>query len=228
MVRTNQIPLDLKHPVSFDLTDYVVSSSNADAYHFVEEWPQSGAHFGAIVGPRGAGKSHLLRGWAQTASAQELVPDADLSSLATGRHYFIDDVNQLAKGNVHAYSDSFLFHAFNWAKEKKAHILVTDIDPPTQWRRKLPDLRSRMGTVPIASIHQPDDDLIKVLLIKLFSDRQLQVNIEVVDYIVGRMPRSFAATVLLADSMDRLALAERRKITKPLAKRCLDELEDLP
>ncbi len=224
MAKISQIPLELGHPVSFDLGDYVVSSSNSEAYKFVEEWVNMDAHFGAIVGPSGSGKSHLLRGWAAANKAEELLPDMDLSGLKSGRLYFLDDVNQRSEGDSLTYDDLFLFHAFNWAKEKSSKILVSAMVPPTKWPRALPDLKSRLSLIPVATIYQPDDDLLKFVLIKLFSDRQLHVNIEVIDYILKHMPRSFSSAVELANSMDRLALAEQRRITIPLAKRCLKTL----
>lgn len=224
MAKINQIPLELRYPVSFDLGDYVVSSSNSDAYKFVDGWADMDAHFGAIVGQAGSGKSHLIHGWAAANKAEELLPDTDLSDLKSGQLYFLDDVNQRIDERTLAYDDLFLFHAFNWAKEKSSKILVSDTLPPTKWPRTLPDLKSRLSLVPVATIHQPDEDLLKFVLIKMFSDRQLHVNIEVINYIIKQMPRSFSSAVELANSMDKLALAEQRRITIPLAKRCLETL----
>ena len=219
-----QIPLDLTQPESFDLSDYVVSSCNADAVQFLELWPASEFHFAALVGPSGSGKTHLLKGWALENGAKEISPDAGFSAVEAGGSYIIDDVDQLATDGAFTYSDTFLFHVYNWAREKRAKILVSASLPPTQWSRKLPDLISRMGAVPVVTIQQPDDDLLFALLFKLFSDRQLTVNTQVIHYLIGRMPRSFFAAGKIAKLMDGKALAERRKITKDLARRCLEEL----
>lgn len=224
MLRSQQIPLDLSHPVSFDLADYIVSACNADAHKFIENWASSSAHFGAIAGPEGAGKSHLLRGWAAVVGAVELLPHAEIGTLEAGQQYFIDDINQRQRDGHFAYSDDFLFHTFNWAKEKSAKVLVTDVLAPNNWARTLPDLLSRMATVPVAVLGQPDDELLKIVLVKLFSDKQLQIDMQVVDYMVARMPRSFVKARELVNAMDRTALAERRRITKNLARTCLGAL----
>lgn len=224
MVDTGQFPLDLTYPVSFDLADYIVSASNAEAYRFVENWPATNGHFGAIAGPQGSGKSHLLHGWARDVGAHVLKPQDEISRITAKQLYVIDDVNQRTNKGDFAYSDDFLFHAFNWAKEQNAKILAADVLAPARWPRNLPDLVSRLSTVPVVHINEPDDELLKVLFIKMFSDRQLQVDIEVISYLVSRMPRSFSAAIQLANEMDRMALAERRRITKVLARRCLAEM----
>lgn len=224
MRSSQQIPLELTQPESYDLADYVVSSCNADAMQFLEQWPESDFHFAAIVGPAGAGKTHLLKGWACQYSADELLPDADFSTVIEGGNYIIDDVDQLNSDGEFTYSDTFLFHLYNWAREKRANILVSASSAPNQWPRTLPDLISRLGTIPVAAIQQPDDDLLFALLFKLFSDRQLSVNVQVIRYLIGHMPRSFSAAGKIAKLMDEKALAERRKITRDLARRCLEEL----
>ncbi|MEC7028278.1 MAG: DNA replication protein, partial [Pseudomonadota bacterium] len=72
-----------------------------------------------------------------------------------------------------------------------------------------------------AAIHPPDDTLLAVLLVKLFADRQLQIGADVLNYILPRMERSFAAAYELVEAADKLALAEKRGISVPLVRRVL-------
>jgi len=224
MTSTRQIPLNLLHPVSFDLSDFIVSASNDSAFRFLATFTDSDIHFGALIGPVGCGKSHLLRGWGKERGAVTIYPNDDLSNLEAGQLYIIDDINQLSKSGEFSYADDFLFHLYNWAKEIKATVVVAADVAPSRWGRKLPDLVSRLGTVQVATIEQPDDELLLVLLVKLFSDRQLQVNIDVLNYIVGRIERSFAAARQFVDLVDKTALAEKKKITKALVRTCLETL----
>jgi chromosomal replication initiation ATPase DnaA len=50
----------------------------------------------------------------------------------------------------------------------------------------------------------------------------LRVGPEVVSYLVARIERSFDAIAATVAALDRLALAERRDITVPLAREALD------
>jgi chromosomal replication initiation ATPase DnaA len=62
------------------------------------------------------------------------------------------------------------------------------------------------------------------LLLKLFSDRQTPLDPDAVSYLVARMERSFAAARDLVRELDRLALAERKRVTVPVARRVLAAL----
>lgn len=221
MSTAHQIPLSLPHEVSYDLADFIVSRSNEDAFRFIQDWAHWPHHIIALVGPTASGKSHLAQGWASEVDAIMLSPDDEVSGLAAGGLYVLEDVNQKSAGGELLYPDTWLFHLFNWSREVGAKILVTADCPPNGWGRALPDLRSRLGTVPVSTINEPDDELLLVLLIKLFSDKQLQVNISVIHYIVARMERSFESARRLVDELDRMALAQKSKVTKALAKICL-------
>ena len=58
---------------------------------------------------------------------------------------------------------------------------------------------------------------------KLFRDRQLQVGVEVVDYVLPRMERSLSAAQALGAALDRAALAGQRPITVALARTVLTQ-----
>ncbi len=109
-----------------------------------------------------------------------------------------------------------LLHLYNTAKETDRHIMLTSINPPTRWNVGLADLRSRLNATNSIGIGPPDDALISAVLAKLFNDRQLKVDNDVVAYMLARMERSFEAARRLVREVDAVALAERRNITIPL------------
>lgn len=211
-----QIPLELPHRPSFDLSDFIVSSSNEAAFSALEMWPDWPHHAMALIGPRSSGKTHLATAWARKADAICLKADAIVETLPVGRSVLVEDAD--APGR----NEESLFHVFNWTKEQGANLLVTATTAPNRWEVSLPDLKSRLATLPVSEIEEPDDHLLMVLLVKLFSDRQLQVDLSVIDYILPRVDRSFSTAKALVEELDRLALAEKRKITRALAKTCLD------
>ena len=83
------------------------------------------------------------------------------------------------------------------------------------------DLSSRLSTLPVVEIKQPDDDLIKQVMRKLFEDRQVIVSKEVLDYLVIRMERSLEEAFRLVARLDAVALSENNSITVALASRVL-------
>jgi len=220
MSAPDPIPLHLPHEPSYDMADFIVSSSNEAAVALVDRWPEWPLHAVALVGPAAAGKSHLGHAWAARAGAKTLAPDAKPEALQPGQAYLVEDADRAG------YDAATLFHLYNWARETGGTVLMTALTAPTKWPFALPDLRSRLATLPVAEIQPPDDQLLMALFIKLFSDRQLQVDLPVIDYLLPRVERSFAAVRALVAMMDDRSLAGKRKITKALARTCLEELSD--
>jgi chromosomal replication initiation ATPase DnaA len=102
-------------------------------------------------------------------------------------------------------------------------VLLTGRAPPGQWPLSLPDLRSRIRSYPAIAIKEPDEELLAAVLLKHFADRQIAVAPDVIPFVVARMERSMAAAELIAAHIDRLALAEHRKITRAFAAKVLKD-----
>jgi len=215
--KTSQIPLDLEHEPSFAFEDFIVSSSNEAANDLICNWPAWPQHAVAIVGPAASGKTHLARAWAAYSGATLYSGLESIKALDEGSAVLIEDIDRLE------YPEKDVFHLFNWVKEISGSLLMTSRLHPTRLKITLPDLRSRLATVFVGELQEPDDQLLTAVLVKLFSDRQLQVDMLVVEYLLPRIERSFSAIVSLVDLMDRTALAGKRKITRDLAKTCLNQ-----
>jgi chromosomal replication initiation ATPase DnaA len=56
-----------------------------------------------------------------------------------------------------------------------------------------------------------------MVLVKLFADRQLAVTPAVVEYLVRRMERSYAAATILVRKLDEAALSTGRPVSRQLA-----------
>jgi chromosomal replication initiation ATPase DnaA len=214
-VFARQLAFDLPHAESFRRDDFLASPANEAALSLVERWPEWPGRMAAIVGPRGAGKSHLAAIWAERAGAR-IVSGAALvradvpPALATGA-LVVEDV---APG---AADEAALFHLLNLAREDGAWLLFTAsrrLDGPGF---ALPDLVSRLRAVPSVQLSPPDDALLSALLVKLFADRQLAVGEGVIGYLLPRMERSFAAARETVAKLDAAALSRGRAVSRQLA-----------
>ena len=96
-------------------------------------------------------------------------------------------------------------------------MLLTSRTPPGEINASLPDLRSRLRALPLVTIEPPDETLLKAVLVKHFTDRQLTVEPGVIAYIALRMERSMEAAATLVAAIDRSAMAAHRKVTRALA-----------
>lgn len=220
---TRQMTFDLPSVTALGREDFFVSPSNAaavDAIQSWHDWPMSKL---ILVGPEGSGKTHLAHIWAGLAGAgrvqaTEIAGQVDALS---GRALVIEDAEQIA-GQREA--EEALFHLHNLLLEDQCSMLITASAPPSRWALTLPDLQSRMQGSALVSLAAPDDILIKALLVKLFRDRQLDVDPDVLDYLFLRMERSFTGVGHLVAALDKEALAQGRPITKRLAGYVLDKV----
>lgn len=208
-----QLAFDLPDLLAMTREDYFVAPSNALALQSVENWQSWPGRKLLLVGPEGAGKSHLARIWATMADAAVLdaatLDQTDLANLE-GRNLVVEDADRIGG------SEAALFHVHNLATSG-ASLLLTARTPPRDWGLTLPDLISRMQSTPIAQLEAPDDGLLSAVLVKLFADRQVAVAPNLIPFLVSRMPRSIGAARALVTALDARALALGRPITRALA-----------
>lgn len=222
-----QLPLDLGHRAALERDDFLVAASNSTAVAWIDRWPEWPGGGLALHGPSGSGKSHLLAVWCQRSGARTLRPRdigraGDLPALLGGDDKLaFDEADQAAAKPGCAER---LLHLINLIRERRGYLLLAGRRAPARWSCPLPDLASRVAALPVVELGAPDDQLLAGLLVKLLNDRQLRVPLPVLHYLVARMERSAAAAQELVSRLDETALAERREITVPLARRVLEQL----
>lgn len=211
-MKPEQLPFDLGHRAAFAREDFWVSGSNADAVAWLDKFPDWPAPLLVIYGPRACGKTHLLHVWRHETAAVDVV-DADMATPA--KTIIMDDIDRLVGD---ATREERLLHLYNLQKETGGHILASATTPPRGWTFKLRDLESRLVAAPAVAVGSPDDALMSVVLTKLFSDRQIFVSQEVVQFVLPRIDRSFAAIRDIVNQIDHKAMAEKRPVTIPLVR----------
>jgi chromosomal replication initiation ATPase DnaA len=210
-----QLALALNHVESFAREDFLGGPSNVAALTLIDSWPDWPNRAMALVGPEGSGKSHLAAIWAARSGARFLsarsLDGADLpAALATGA-LVVED----AAADV--IDERALFHLLNLAREDGAHLLLTARELPAGWNLQVRDLASRLKALPVVALAAPDDGLLRALLVKLFSDRQVMVDESLIGYIVARIERSFAAARAVVAQLDEAAMQRGRPLTRALA-----------
>jgi len=212
--KPEQLALNLPALVADGEADFLVAQSNQVAVDWIEKWPEWPLGRLLLCGPTGSGKSHLCRLWQRRSGAKDGVSmeiEAQIGTLAEGQPLYLDINGRVA-------DEEALLHLVNWGAENNASLLITGINLPSSWGVRLPDLRSRLKASSLAVVAAPDDALLQAVLVKLFTDRQLEPSVDVLNYIIGRTERSFAAARDIVARLDNAALSKRRKLTVPLVR----------
>jgi chromosomal replication initiation ATPase DnaA len=209
-----QLRLKLGQPASYARAAFVSGPSNADATAAIDAWPNWPGGALALVGPEGAGKTHLARAWAEAAGAAILDRrNPNLSAAAHGP-VLIEDVDRGAP-------EEALFHLINRAPLADGGLLLTGRTRPSGWTIALPDLRSRLNALFVAEIEEPDDAVLEGLLRRFFTARSIRPGPEVYAYLLRRIERS---AVTARDVVARLDEApdELKPVSRALARQILE------
>ncbi len=219
--KPEQLVLELPHRPALGLEDYLVSGSNAAAVALVDRWPDWPAGAAVISGPPGCGKSHLANVWRMKSNADAVaaahIAIADVPQLAASGALIVEDI-------AATRDEAALFHLLNLVREQRLAMLLTSALAPGDLALALPDLRSRLNALPHALIAPPDDALLRAVLVKLFADRQLSVEPQIIAYLLVRMERSMEAASRLVAELDHRSLALQRAVTRNVAAAALESL----
>ena len=216
-----QLGFDLPVRAALGREDFFVSPANAMAVALLEGWQGWPGRKLLLIGPAGAGKTHLAHVWAAQSRARILpaasLEQADIPALAQG-HVVVEDIDQIA-GQQGA--EQALFHLHNLVIAEGHSLLLTSACAPQHLGLSLPDLQSRVQGCQSASLGAPDDRLLGAVLMKLFADRQLVPTSDTLPYLVRWMTRSFDSARQIVAEMDAQALAQGRPLNRALAREVL-------
>jgi chromosomal replication initiation ATPase DnaA len=217
-----QLVFDLPLRSALGRDDFLVTPSNAAAVAVIDRYPDWPGYGMVLLGDAGSGKSHLLEVWRKAVHAR--LVDADGIGSAAPDDLLSSGALAIDNAPGSALDERALFHLFNLARQSGGHVLIASATDPSGWNVALPDLASRLKALPVMRLEPPDDALLRGVLVKLFADRQLTVDEQVVSYLLVRMPRSLDAARALVAGIDRLALEEHSAVTRPLAARVLQAM----
>jgi len=221
-VIATQIPMDLAFRTALGRENFLVAPPNEEAVNWIDLWPRWPANFLLVTGPEGCGKTHLCRVWAERARAVTIslkeLEEKDVSDLAdlASTPMVLEDLGT-------GLPEEKLFHLYNLVMAADGSLLMTSKSSVSEWNVQLPDLKSRLGAIQVTRIGEPDDMLFASILLKLFSDRQLTVSPDAVQYLMTRLERSFQEARRMVSALDDLSLSEKRKITIPLIRGLLEQ-----
>jgi chromosomal replication initiation ATPase DnaA len=207
-----QLALPFAYVPRFRVEDFIPAPSNAEARAWLgrtADWP--GRRL-ALHGEAGCGKTHLLQLWAERHGALLLGGPGlrRLPELGGSSAIALDDADA-------APDQIVLLHLINLAGETRRPLLLVGRPPPARWIVPLPDLASRLRATTAVPLRPAEDPLLRALLARLLSERQLILGETLQDWLLARLPRHPAALREAVARLDRSAMAAGRRVTRSMA-----------
>ncbi|ODP39477.1 chromosomal replication initiator DnaA [Sphingomonas turrisvirgatae] len=193
----SQLSLPLDRPAGAREDHFLVGQANERAVQMLDRWATWPVMTAIITGPRKSGRSLLARTMVAR-SGGAVIDDADLQS------------------------ETMLFHAWNEAQSERRPLFLVANDAPPEWDVKLPDLRSRLASSPLARIDEPDDALAVGILRQFFDRHELVAQDDVVAWVMRRIERTYLSILRTGEALEEDASRRRnRRLSIPTARATL-------
>lgn len=194
----SQIGLPFDWQAQVQAGSFLVSEANHIALRHIEGWQSWPVPISILIGPARSGKTTL---------------GEHFTALSNGT--VIDDVEDK--------EDQALFHQWNMARDSGRPLLMIARSAPASWPVSLPDLRSRLSSVPQVHIQEPDDALLRQLIETGLAQAGSAYAADVPEWLSRRTERSYGAVTDLLVKLNHLSLSQSRKISVPLLRDTMRE-----
>ncbi len=202
--------------------DFYVSKNNFNAFKLIESWPQWPGRFINIFGPIGCGKTHLVNILSNKINgliiSSQKIDENIINRFKTKECLIIDDFDNDIDENL-------LYSIINLANQDNKYLIISSPISLKKFKIKLKDLNSRFTSFIEVGIDLPTDDLVKVILTKNFSDKQITISKKNIDYILNNIDRSYEKINLFSSLIDNLSLEKAKPINLKLIKDVLIKLK---
>ncbi len=201
--------------------DFYVSKNNFSAYKLIESWPIWPGKWLNIFGSSGSGKTHLSKILEKKIDKIIIVDEKDVNDKLVQT---INNFECLIIDNFKNIINENLFYSIlNQSKQLDNYILINSSLPLNQNNFKLLDLKSRVNSFVYIGIDLPTDDLLKVIISKSFSEKQMDINPKVTEYIIKNVERSYEKIFRFLKEIDDLSLSSGKSININLIKKVLKQ-----
>ena len=200
--------------------DFFVSSSNFEAYKLIESWPNWPDKSINVHGPSGCGKTHLSK---ILANQMETIfinsKNFNEETIVKNKLFkclIIDNFNN----NI---NEKLLYSILNHLKQIDKYVLINSLKPINHYEIKLKDLKSRLEGFIKIGINLPTDELLKVVILKIFSEKQIKISEKNVEYIIKNIERTYDKILKFTKEIDNLSLSTGKVININLIKKVLND-----
>ena len=222
MTFPEQIPLGIQLMDNARFDNFVVGQNETAVYSIKNTMEQ----YVFLWGSNGCGKTHLLQALCHAYSKTNLklsyLP-LDNLMLTPGAFENLESMDLVCLDNVefavgNPMWEEALFNLYNRLRDADTRLVVAATSSPTGLDFKLADLASRMCWGPVYHLKTLADNEKKVALQQRAKNRGLELDDNVVDFLIKRSSRDMQSLFDLLDKLDKASLVAKRKLTVPFVR----------
>ena len=108
------------------------------------------------------------------------------------------------------------------AGEAGGGLVMASRLPPVAWETGLPDLRSRLNAARVAVMGEPDEQVLRGVLVRFFAEASVKPSQDLLEYLLRRIERSVPEARLVVRRLIEAAAPMQRPVTRALAREVLE------
>ncbi len=216
----NQLIFKFPFKTTYFEKDFFVSTNNFEAYKLIEslpKWPDKKIN---IFGPSGCGKTHLTN-----------ILSKKLKLLIINANKFNEKINNLVENFdcvvIENYeeniNENLLYTFLNQISQLNKILIINSLKNIKNYNINLIDLKSRLNSFTEIPISLPTDDIIRVIISKTFSDKQINLSSKNLEFIIKNIERSYEKIFKFTKDIDNLSLSTGKSININLIKKVLSD-----
>ena len=201
--------------------DFFVSSNNFSAFKLIDSWPNWSGKWLNIFGESGSGKTHLSKILEKKIKKTKMINAENIDNKTIEYLSGLDClIIENFKNNI---DENLLYSILNQSKQLDNFLLINSRISIKNYDLKLIDLKSRLNSFVFIGIDLPNDDLLKVMITKSFSDKQISISPKLSDYIINNVERSYEKMIKFIKDLDEHSLSTGKSININLIKKVLNK-----
>ena len=217
----DQLTLKLPFSRKYYEQDFFVSNNNFYAFKLIESWPNWPGKWLNIFGGEGSGKTHLSKILEKKNKKTKLIKAKNINDNIIEEFNYLDCL--IIDDFDNNINENFFYSLLNQSKQLENFILINSTNGIKNFNFNLKDLKSRISSFVFIGIELPTDDLLKVLIAKNFSDKQININPKLINYIINNVERSYKKMFKFLKDLDEMSLSTGKSININLIKKVLKQ-----
>ena len=200
--------------------DYYVSTNNFSSFKLIDDWPNWPGKWLNIYGEKGSGKTHLSK------ILENKIKKSRLVSANKIDNNILQDLNILDCLIIEDFNNNIdeklLYTILNHSKQLDNYVLINSLKSIKNLNFNSKDLQSRINSFIFIGIELPTDDILRVIITKTLSDKQINISPKLIDFIINNVDRSYQKMFKFIKEVDHLSLSTGKSININLIKKVLN------